>query len=258
MIKIMYSIFVNTTDSFEDCWYPFFVLFKNFWPNCDEKIYLNTETKDFSFLGLNIISIKNNIQTPNKKIKWSDCLIRGLNEVETDIILYLQEDYFINNYVDFNQIDEFVNLMGKEDITCIHLTSVGPHGPYISTQNKKLNRVAQKAHYRISTQASLWKKETLIKYLRPNENPWQFERNGTKRSYEERDNFSIINFDFFNNEKKIIPYNATGIIRGKWVKEIVFELFRENNIKIHFNKRGFYNPKIEFINRVLNRIKTYF
>ena len=31
-----------------------------------------------------------------------------------------------------------------------------------------------------------WKKEILVKYLKPDENAWQFERNGTKRLYEER------------------------------------------------------------------------
>ena len=56
-----FSILVNTTDSFSDCWNPFFKLFKKYWPNYGGKIYLNTEIKDFKYEGLNIICIKNKL-----------------------------------------------------------------------------------------------------------------------------------------------------------------------------------------------------
>ena len=259
----MFSILVNSTDSFEDCWYPFFFLFNKFYPDYKGKIYLNTETKDFSFPGLNIIPIKNNIETPNKMITWSQSLLRAIDKIETSIILYLQEDYFINNYVNFRQIYEFVNLMRKENVSCIHLTSYGPHGPYLSSPYKKLFLVDRKASYRISTQASLWKKTILKKYLRHHENAWQFEIFGTKRSYWEKDYFYCINNNLFNNNK-IISYYPTGIISGKWNKEAVYELFRENHLKIDFEKRGFYDNKIKpkrrriTIQKIINRVKSYF
>jgi len=52
-----FSIFLNSTDSFEDCWLPFFTLIKKFWPNLEYKIYLNTETKEYYSKGLNISPI---------------------------------------------------------------------------------------------------------------------------------------------------------------------------------------------------------
>lgn len=260
----MFSVFVNSTDSFEDCWYPFFYLFNKFCPDYKGKIYLNTETKAFSFPDLNIISIKNNIENPNKLVTWSQCLMRAIDIIETDIILYLQEDYFIKYYVDFKQILEFVNLMEKENVSCIHLTSYGPHGPYLSTPYKKLSLVDQKAPYRISTQASLWKKEVLKKYLRPHENAWQFEIFGTKRSHKKKDYFYCINNQTLNDGREIIPYQPTGIINGKWNKKAIFELFRDNQIKVNFEKRGFYNPQINrqkqkiTLIKIINRFKSYF
>jgi hypothetical protein len=53
-----YSILVNTCDKFEDCWDPFFKLFKFYWPDYTGTIYLNTEYKDYSFEGLTIVSLK--------------------------------------------------------------------------------------------------------------------------------------------------------------------------------------------------------
>ena len=71
-MKADYAILINSTDSFEDCWHPFFKLFSKFWPNYEGKIYLNTETKDFKYHELDIVCIKNNISPPAKKNTWSE------------------------------------------------------------------------------------------------------------------------------------------------------------------------------------------
>jgi hypothetical protein len=259
---LRYSILVNSTDSYEDCWNPFFFLFCKFWSSYNGKIYLNTETKDFSYPGLNITSIKNNIENPKDKITWSECLLMGLNKIETDIILYLQEDYFINNYVNFNEVNEFVDIMDKENIACIYLSHAGPHGPYLPTQNKKVYQVGKKAVYRISLQAALWKKVILKKYLRRHENSGQFEIFGTKRAQRQKDNICCIDVRNVNNYTGIIPYYPTGIVQGRWNKEAVFNLFNENQIKIDFEKRGFYNSQIVYrgkkitLKKIINRIKS--
>ena len=64
-----FSILINTTDSFSDCWEPFFKLFCKYWPDYDGKIYLNTETKTFNYKNLNIISVQNGL----KNGTWSQC-----------------------------------------------------------------------------------------------------------------------------------------------------------------------------------------
>ena len=85
------SIFVNTSDSFEDCWHPFFTLFACYWPNCPYPIVLNTETKHYSFKGLNIVCAKV-AAGENRRLTWSECLARALYGVKTPYILYLQEE----------------------------------------------------------------------------------------------------------------------------------------------------------------------
>ncbi|MFM9834618.1 MAG: hypothetical protein ACKVOA_00770, partial [Methylophilaceae bacterium] len=74
------TIFVNTSDSFEDCWHPFFSLFARYWPNCPYPIVLNTETKDYSFKGLNIVCAKVAIGE-NRRLTWSECLERALDYI---------------------------------------------------------------------------------------------------------------------------------------------------------------------------------
>ena len=42
-----YTIFVNSTDSFEDTWVPFFHLLSDYWPQT-RPVILNTERKTFT------------------------------------------------------------------------------------------------------------------------------------------------------------------------------------------------------------------
>jgi ABC-type antimicrobial peptide transport system permease subunit len=238
-MKNKYSILINTTDSFEDCWTPFFTLFKKYWTDYTGKIYLNTETKAFTFPDLDIISVQNNKLTPNKNITWSQCLINALEMIEEDIILYMQEDYFIKSKVKNEIVENFMLLMSQNDIDCLHLTDQSSSEPFFPSNYEDLWLIDKNASFRISCQAALWRKSVLLQYIRAYENPWQFEKYGTKRAQIFNHKFYTVNRDkYILNKNEIIPYIFTGIVRGCWFEEVI-GLFEENNIVIDFTKRGF-------------------
>jgi hypothetical protein len=260
-----FTILVNSTDSFEECWLPFFKLFTKFWPNCIHKIVLNTETKDFNFSGLNILCSKVYGDRLDHRLTWSECLIKCLDRIEDEIILYLQEDYFINGPIDVKQIEDFVTLMYKEDISHISLVLFSNHGPWRPTKHSLLWETHQEAEYRISLQAGLWRKERLKYYLRKHENAWQFEVWGTKRSHQIKDSILCVNRDIFNEQnRQIIPYEPTGVIKGKWNKKAVYDLFLNNEIEVNFYQRGFYDSnqkvakKTTLITRIISRLRSKF
>src|SRR5882724_6357915 len=94
------TVIVNSTDSFEDCWVPFFTLFDRYWADCPYPLVLNTERKQFQFPGLDLrASCVGPSQHPGAA-GWSESLIRCLHQVDSEYILYLQEDYFLNAPVD--------------------------------------------------------------------------------------------------------------------------------------------------------------
>lgn len=255
-----YSILINTTDSFEDCWFPFFTLFKKFWPEYAGKIYLNTETKVYAHEGLNIICIQNNIVFPNKKITWSECLLRALNLIEDDVILYMQEDYFLKDFVKNDVFEDFVKLISlKNDIDCIHLTDSGGLLGLPSTFHDKLHQLISPQRYLTNCQAALWKKKTLQTLIRPYENAWQFEEFGSKRAIKLKPIFLGVSHSFVkHNVFEIIPYIFTGIIQGRWFEPVV-ELFENNQIDIDFSKRGFVNqaPKRSFKSKLLFQLNRF-
>lgn len=235
-----YTILVNSTDSYKDCWLPFFKLFSKFWPGCKQKIILNTEKKGFCYPGLDIQCSKVCNNSSSCNLAWGECLIRCLEIIPTEVILYLQEDYFFNAPVKTEKINKFVEIMLKKNISIIRLFEGKNSGPWHRTDNPLLWEVDQKSKYRLSLQAGLWKKNSFKYYLRKNETPWQFEKWGSERAHRVEDSIFGVNRDLFNNKKgQIISYEPTGIVRGKWNKKAVFDLFKQNNIEIDFKRRGF-------------------
>jgi hypothetical protein len=241
-----FAIFVNTCDKFEDCWLPFFKLFSTYWPGYKGVIYLNTDYKDFKYPGLNIVCLKNaEAKQDAHKITWSECLIRGLTNIENEVVLYLQEDYFLKGAVQGKLISEYAELIRKSDVACIHLTDQNTSGPFIrSSPYHNLWIIGIDAPYRVSCQAALWNKERLLTYLKKYESAWNFEEFGTKRSRLKKDTFLTVDRNMVKiNEFEIIPYVFTGIVQGKWFEEVI-PLFEEHDISVDYSIRGFVGARM--------------
>jgi hypothetical protein len=256
-----YVILVNTCDKFEDCWIPFFKLFSIYWPDYREKIYLNTEYKDFTYGGLNIIPIKgcekHNIPK-TKRATWSQCLKWALNEIDSDIVLYMQEDYFLKDPVKNDIVENYVEMMqNHEDIHCIHLTDQALLAASNPSKYENLYPALIKQRYRISCQAALWKKDILLSCLQNHENAWQFEEFGSLREAVKPHNFYVVDSNWIQlNKFEIIPYIFTGIVQGRWY-ENVMPLFEKNKIIIDYTKRGFLKdaPKRSISMKIKNKIR---
>lgn len=255
-VLMKYSILINTCDKFEDCWNPFFQLFSKFWPDYSGNIYLNTEYKDYSYPGLDIIAVKGCERhnfPPHERATWSQCLLWALELINTDIVLYMQEDYFLKDTVKNEIVEDYVNLMAdNEIIKCIHLTDQAVKSAQLS-EYTNLDIVVCNQRYRVSCQAALWKKAELQLIIREYENAWEFEEFGSQRSSAYNHIYLTVNKEFVKlNIYEIIPYIFTGIIQGKWYEEVI-PLFRKNKISVDFSVRGFNRNR--FRKSLLNRAK---
>ena len=266
MSIVNYSILINTCDKFEDCWDPFFKLWSIYWPDCNATIYLNTEYKDYSYEGLNVIALKvcerNNFPV-TQRATWSQCLKWALDAIDSDVILYMQEDYFLKDFVKNDIVENYGKLMFENnDIHCIHLTDQSVNG----NGKIKFNNLVEAIYnqrYRVSCQAALWRKTELLDLIRTYEDAWEFEEFGSLRSAILKRDYYVVDQKYVKiNQFEIIPYIFTGIIHGRWYEEII-PLFEKHNIAIDFSKRGFFNdaPKKPFIKRVnyrLNKIRKIY
>lgn len=243
-----YSILVNSSDGFEDCWAPFFTLLQHYWPACDAKIYLNTEKKICHYQGLAVNSTK--VQGDSEaRLSWSECLLKALDQIETPLVLYFQEDYFIHQPVRDDVIHRATEYMiDHPEIGHVALTRHCSLGPYEEHEESWLQVIRKNARYRISTQAALWRVDTLRSYLQAKENGWMFEIYGTWRAHKRDDIFLSTRWDEASGGPAI-DYLHTGIVKGKWLRDIV-PVFEKNKIQVNYEERGFYEPKSRLLHRI--------
>ncbi len=237
------TVLVNSTDTYDDCWRPFFTLFSKFWPRCPFPILLNTEKKDFAWPGLDVRASRVALADAQASPAWGDCLLRCLDLVGSEVILYLQEDYFLSAPIDVARIVSLARRMIDEGHSHVSLTPFSMERPWRPIPGDPLLcAVDQRAAFRISLQAGLWRTEVLRRHLRRHENPWQFEVWGTQRSHRIQESFVCVNPDALKHGAvALVPYFPTGIVEGRWQEEAVIPLFRQHGIETDFSRRGFHN-----------------
>jgi hypothetical protein len=232
------TVFVHTTDTFEDCWLPFFTLLKHYWPNRRAEVLLNTQFKEFKTSDPSIRSAK--VGKPSRfdpKRSWSCRLLAGLKQIDTPYVLYLQEDYFLNAQVESHTLLRCLDEIYKGNADYVGFYCSEPESSLTPVDNA-LAIVPQKANYRLCTQAGLWRKSTLFKYTIPGESVWEWERYGSRRASKGKERFLCVR----RNIPRVFPYIPTGVVRGQWYAPAVVDLFAEHGIDVDFSKRGFYEP----------------
>lgn len=240
MVNDNYAILINTCDKFDDCWEPFFKLFTTYWPDCKGTIYLNTEHKSFKYPGLKIKCLKVADENTDKRLTWSECLIKALDSIDEDYVLYLQEDYFFNATVNNSLFHKTLELMQRNpEMECLHLRSrVGMGSVFLEEEELQLIERNNSVNYSASCQASIWKKEILLKLVEPSENGWDFEKFGSIRARVNQHKFYNLNLKT-KEQKFIFSYILTGVVQGKWLDQEVKELFTKHSIDVDYSIRGF-------------------
>lgn len=255
-----YSIFLSTCDAYKDCWDPFFLLFKKYWPDYSGTIYMVTDNLTYQYEGLKIKCL--NINTingidPSVNISWGKRMRMAMDLIDDDIILFMQEDFFIKDRVKNDIINNFAQLMvDHKDLMCLHLTR-----PQIKDADKSefehLYNMKVKQRYRADCQPALWRKEELYNVLEDEYSPWQMEVFGSKKSAQMNHRYLIVDKNWVKKDVfEIIPYVATGISKAKWEKEVV-PVFNANGIVMDYSIRGFYERGSIFT-RIIRAIEWRF
>lgn len=257
----MVSIIIYSSDGYSDCWDPFFKLFKqNFLLDDSYEIILSTNNKDYSYPGLNIITLANGMDVP-----WSKRLQISLDKSKNDIIFLIGDDFFLLSKVDQNLFNEQLNLIiNNKEIDHIRLL----HKPgKFKTENssfKYLEKISKHTKYRFLYAPSLWKKGTLKKYIANNETPFMAEKMGTYKSWVLNHGFYCLSEDFIKKHGRLYTCGTSGVlVKGKWAKWAV-PVLEGKDLKIDFEIRGIREDdekkmsmnKVR-INQIMNPVSTF-
>jgi hypothetical protein len=246
------TLFVSSTDHYNDCWFPFFELLRRNWPEFDLPIILNTETLEFKFDKLSIYCPVVEKKS-GKKLQWGERLLESLEYVKTEYVLWFLDDFFIKSKVNHLAFIEISDYMITNRIS--HVSLMVQPGPNYEIDFNKLVLRGDKADYLLSLQVGVWKTEIFKKYILRHESPWETENLGTKRARIIKDHFYSLNPEYVKKNGYVIDYFDTGAIaRGRWIKVIPYFL-NNSGISHHidFNLRGFYEPPLK--KSLLERIK---
>lgn len=259
-MKAKYSIFLSTCDAYQDCWDPFFFLLRKYWPDYDGTVYMVTDNLTYHYDGVDIKCLNiNQIKgiSPDVNISWGKRMKWAMEMVTDDIVLFLQEDFFIKGNVRNQIINEFVQLMNNhEEIKCLHITR-----PKIKDSTKSefehLYNMKVKQRYRADCQPALWRKDELYAILEDDYSPWQMEVLGSRKSSRMKHRYLIVDKEWIRpGEFEIFPYVKTGISKAKWLKDVV-PVFADNGIEIDYSVRGFFENS-NMMAKVVNALNWRF
>lgn len=234
------TILVNSCDKYEDAWEPFFRLLKIHWPECEKyRIILNTETKVYDCDFLNVETV-----CGGKNITWSKRLKNVLKKIDSEIVFFLMEDFFLKDRLDDEEFLSVVDFM-LEDET-IGYISVMYKDPKICkdgslAKGRFVSRDELPIKHRLALVSTLWNRRYLIKIIRNHETPWEFELYAGIRSNRYENKLLDVN----NNEgycNCIYNYDiawekGVGITHGQWLPKNK-DLFDKYGIEVNFDNLG--------------------
>ncbi len=233
------TILVNSCDAYEDLWNPFFSLLKKYWSSLDLPIILNTESKNFSFDGLNIKCVHSKVGLPyGKRIR------NALSKVKTKYVLSLLDDFFIRSEVNIERINEILGYMEEDSkIVYFNCDVNKTYAEWEVDNYRGFKRLPPGNDYIFSMQAAIWRTDKLYKLWRPNVSPWEWEVNCNVNSVK----YSKYKF-YCSTEYQncFLDYgnepNVWGVYRGKWVMDDVKPLFEKEGIHVCYSSLGEYIP----------------
>ena len=226
------SILVMSCDKYKDAWEPFFKMFSIMWPDCPFKLYLCTESLQFSSDGMDITCLN----TDKKSDSWSIRLKKAISKIDTKYILFFLEDFFVISPVRSDVVYSVLNWFENDKSVGFVDFNCNPNKDELI--NGEFSETLKKFRYRLNTQAGIWRKDYLYDVLR-DEDPWTFETYASFRSrkmpykvFSHRKEYPMV-FEYYTENK-----DGYGLRRGKWLDKNP-ELFDKYDIKVDFSNLGF-------------------
>lgn len=198
-------VVITSCDAYHDAWDPFLQFFDRYWPDCPWPAWLITNKRTVQH---------SHVQTfaTGSDPSWADNLLKLLDDLRPDSIVYMHEDFFLQNPVDSNRLQQVVDYASQSGVGYIRLA--GKPEPDLTHDNPfGLGELSRGLKFRCSLQAAWWNVETLRKLLVRGENAWQMEVDGSRRSDQVPEPFLSVRSD----QPLIDYYHETGILKGRWL-----------------------------------------
>lgn len=237
--KTRLSFLMSSCDSYEDLWRPFFECVQKFWPEIPYPIYLNTELKEFTGVGSIKVNTLNQVKKGN--MSWSARFRDVLLRIPTEYVFLVLDDFFLCDVVDNSFIERLLDEMDRDkSIPSIQLngTRMILNGePDLTDGEMKICNLWPKG-WATHFVPTIWRKETLLSWLRPWESIWGFEGYGSDRARRKHLTETVKVVCSPAIYKYLWVKDCSAVVHSKWLDEPgVLDFFEKNGIAIDFNAR---------------------
>lgn len=186
--------------------------FKWYWPEWNGEIIFNTDSLEYTCEGLNIINVPH---TEGESRAWSDMFARALRICRNDKILLVLDDFYFMDYVDHKKWLHTVEVM-ESNPKIKSITYFYELGGYESmTPIDGFWKRKHFALYKMTAHLSLYRRDYLLSILKRGENAWEFEINGTVRSWLKPGTFLCMK----KGGNPIIPYDGDFVRHGVFLEQ---------------------------------------
>ena len=244
------AVLVSSCDRFFDAWRSFAGFWRRHWP---------AQTLRWPvYLVVNELAVRSDWLTPlavGRDRGWSDNLRQVLGRIESDYLLYLQEDYFLTAPPDTDWLAAALAWMRAERIDLLCLRAMPPgYGaedwPLVPGGDGRLRAIPEGSPWRGRLQAAFWRREALLGALRAGESAWDFEANAGERLR------GLRAWTVTGEGGDALPYLSSAIVRGLWTLD-ARRLCAEQGIAIEPDCRGTSSPNRRLCKwrRALDRVR---
>ncbi|MDR1262505.1 MAG: hypothetical protein LBK46_03320 [Oscillospiraceae bacterium] len=245
-------LYVSSCDAYSDLWEPFFTLLVKYWPDCPYRIVLASETRTFSFPGLDISCPR--FFTMKQRVAWGELNSRTLSAIPSPFVLFMLEDFLLIKPVNQAFITKTLDWIEADPKACKFQWArngidppngsaqcaagadlQNPEGILTNIDDAQMDLVyhptPKTKAWRVNAQAAIWRRQSLIQSMLPTESAWTWENWGTKRSKHWKE-------QMYSSHVSPMTYPRSGALyHHVWQVEGV-EALRDNGIEMNFNKRG--------------------
>lgn len=217
------KIVVSSCDKNSDIFYAFHHCIEKYWKKHPEVIYVTETIQNPYYKTINV----------NEPIeRWTTRIRKALDQIDDNKILLMADDLFIRNKVDTTRLKEAEELI-KGNVALVNLEKCFNDNDKEIVPGFKMR--TKSTPYEISLMCGIWNKDKLLKVIEKDTDCWTIEFTQDTKGYD-----YLINGGDFIIDFGYLPFKHCGLKKGKWCREVI-PFFEKENIKIDYDKRGFYD-----------------
>lgn len=205
------SIVISSCDKFKDCWEPMIFSIKKYWSDCPFPIFFISNYDEIEDDKIKFIKV-------GKDLGFCSNLKNALKKIESDFIIYFQEDYFLTKSVNTCNILKHINHCYENDIDFLKIHA----NDFFYRDNLRIGNTdycsnPANLRYSINTAIAIWDKKLLESLCIDGYTGWQWERNIIEYIKDEKIeiNSRVIHSSKIN-ELSIRTIDGGAVAKGLW------------------------------------------